>query len=326
MSEDPISVLKLPDRALSPEEPFRSDLAARLLSTQYATQPVSTINAPSLADTHLSRSSRRRLNPVWAAVPAALVVIVLVGLPGWLTGPTPPDTTSILFAPPFTVENGVYKFTVQMVNGEWLTMTLPESAGSQIEGFESGVSLGYSDSWAGLQVTSRYGGTEDLYRGMTPDETHEGGGGRPVHFYRNADDRGDLVFQFGPWSLVAPGGGGSGLDGTETTRARLASLINGHVTDEGFLVLTPTELNLLLPTHSVPNASFIRSDRSPVAWFWRLHPAECLSSEPEFTPESGITSLCDPETGDRLMLGSSTSFNSEDLGGISFVVTADRPR
>jgi hypothetical protein len=242
--------------------------------------------------------------------------------PNWQpTGDTTWNGTSELFAPPFTVENGVYTFTVQMVNGEWLTMTLPESLGSQIEGFESGVALGTSDEmWTGVQVGTRYGTSDDLYKGRVPDETYVDGGGRPVRLYRNDDGHHELVFQFGPWSLIAPGGGGVGL-GSE----RFASVIDGHVTDEGFLVLTSKELELQLPTHSIPNASFISSNRNSVVWFWRFHPGRCLSSGPEFTPESGITSICDPATGDRLMLGSAAELTNEELDAISFAVTTDRP-
>jgi hypothetical protein len=134
--------------------------------------------------------------------------------------------------------------------------------------------------------------------------------GNPVGFYTEEDDLDYVVFQYGSWVVRAWDGDPQGQRFSEENRAMFASLMRGHETDQGFLVLDPAEPMRIGPTDShSPDATFTTGTpgEGVVGVFtWR----DCNRQPPFANPDlvtsagnlvsfgqsSGMTSICFPES------------------------------
>ena len=139
----PISVLRRPDRPLTPDPGFRADLASRLAEPIDLATPV----ADHVADT---RPPSRRFRPIWAAAPAALLVIVAVGLPGLLNSRTPPTTEPVISGPPPGL-------AITQGDGSW------SQSVHEFQRMQFGMST-IADRWLFY-----WGGRPDAFGRLTPD-------------------------------------------------------------------------------------------------------------------------------------------------------------
>lgn len=272
--------------------------------------------AESLQPTPNDQTSRRWFRPVAIAVAAAALVVAVL-LPVALLRTTdatrhePVSGTSASavtsepspFAPPSTPLDGVVVFPLILLDGSQLSLTLPDSIASQIAGLVPSGAVGWDFGvCCGRTLEIQRGSIEDLYPEQAPDAIYQDAAGRPVNFYENPDGVDYLVLQIGDWVIEAwDDGPGPGEQFSEEQRARFASLLDGHVTDEGFLVLTPVAPMEVMPADS-PDATLISKDGDPLVGVIQERicggaPRSVTARGYSFqiSEEAGLTTLCSPE-------------------------------
>lgn len=268
----------------------------------------------------LSHTSRRAPRPSLvalagaAAVVAALLPVVLLAGSDEPASTTMPTTSSeetpegTQFVPPSVPEGNSVAFPMVLLDGSEITLNLPSSLADDVAGFVPGGAAGWDDGLCcSRSLTFVYGSVEGVVGDRAPDAVYEDAAGRPVHFYEALDlggrsDLDYLVFQFGSWVVMAWDGESGGGQFSEESRARFASLMDGHETPEGFLVLDPVDPMTVRPTDSPDAVLTDEAGNSMVGVIRRDCSVDAASATGATShgyfvtvdPESGLTSLCSP--------------------------------
>lgn len=271
----------------------------------------------------LERRSDKRPEPgwgrgIWVAVAAAITVVVLA-IPVVLlttgngnpvespvaTSPAVSGSDDSVFEPPSTPVDGGVVFQMTFLDGSQFWLMLPESIASDVAGFVPGGAVGWDDvgTCCGRSLEIRRGSIEDFYGDREPDVVYEDAAGRPVHFYKNPDGLDHIVFQIGGWVIEAwDGGTGRPSDQfSKEQRSQFASLFDGYVDEEGFLVLTPADPMTVRPTDS-PDGRLIAEDGETQVGVIKDRvcgnvPLSVTSRGYSYhsDQQSGLTALCSPE-------------------------------
>jgi hypothetical protein len=164
------------------------------------------------------------------------------------------------FMPPSYTEGDRVVFPVTFLDGTRLEVILPHTLADLVEGFAPAAEVGWDfGTCCGRSLDVRHGTIADLFGDATPITTYTDAAGNPVPYYAVAqDDLNYLAFQFGSWVVLAWDGGSEEF--SEADRARFASLLDGHETDDGFLVLDPVAPMVVRGTDS-PDGRFDGSTR-----------------------------------------------------------------
>jgi hypothetical protein len=133
------------------------------------------------------------------------------------------------------------EFSLVLLDGSELTLTLPRSLASDVKSFVPAGAVGWDfGTCCGRTIEIAHGSVQESYGDRTPDAVYRDGGGGPVNFYVDPGGVDHLVFQFGSWVVSAwDDGPGPGERFTDDERRLFASRLSGHETPEGFLVLDP---------------------------------------------------------------------------------------
>ena len=223
----------------------------------------------------------------------------------------PVEGGGVLFGPPRIEGPDTVEFSITLLDGTRLSLTLPRSLAADIQGLVPGGGAGWElDPCCGRSLDVMYGSVDDLYGDRQPEVEYEDADGNPVGFYTEEDGLDYLVFQYGSWVVRAWDGDPQGQRFSEENRAMFASLMRGHETDEGFLVLDPAEPMRIGPTDShSPDATFTTGTpgEGVVGVFtWRECTRQPRFANPDlvtsagnlvsFGQDSGMTSICFPES------------------------------
>lgn len=276
---------------------------------------------------------RRWARGIWVAV-AAAVAVVAFAIPVTLltttngTSAESPVTTSpavsgsdeSVFEPPTTSVDGAVVFQMTFLDGSQFWLMLPESIASDIAGFVPGGAVGWDDAGncCGRSLEIQRGSIEDFYGDRQPDVVYEDAAGRPVNFYENPDGLDYLVFEVEGWVIEAwDDGPGVGEQFSEEQRSRFASLFDGHVNEEGFLVLTPADPMTVRPTDS-PDGTLTTEDREAQVGVIKERvcggPPLSVTSRGylyQTGQESGLTTLCSPEDSSVIWINRTDLIESE---------------
>lgn len=249
----------------------------------------------------------------------------------------PVEDGGVLFGPPRIEGPDTVEFPITLLDGTRLSLTLPQSLAADIQGLVPGGAASWRlDPCCGRSLDVMYGSVDDLYGDRQPDVTYEDADGNPVGFYTEENDLDYLVFQYGSWVVRAWDGDPVGQRFTEENRAMFASLMRGHETAEGFLVLDPAEPMSIRPTDS-PDATLttITPGEGVVGVFtWRDCTTEGPSANPDlvtsaghlvsFADSSGMTSICFPESSLYLWV-SRLDLTEAELEAIDLTYGTDQP-
>lgn len=248
------------------------------------------------------------------------------------------ESDGAVFEPPSTSLDGAVVLQMRFLDGSQVWLMLPESIASDIVGFVPGGALGWDDSGncCARSLEIRPGSVEDFYGDRQPDAVYEDAAGRLVNFYENPDGVDYLVFEIGGWVISAwDDGPGAGEQFTEKQRTRFASLFDGHVNGEGFLVLTPADPMTVRPTDS-PDGTLIAEDGETRVGV--IKERVCGGAPMSVTArgysyqtddESGLITLCSPEDSSVIWINQTDLTESElDLiqwSSESDTLTGDTP-
>lgn len=304
--------------------------------------PVEALGGPS--GDGVDRSWGRGVGVAVAAAVLVLVVAIPVallrnadGVPGETPEATSSTTTgpaseSPLFAPPSTPVDGAVVFSLTFLDGSSFSLMLPESTASEIAGFVPAGAVGWDNGvCCGRSLEIQRGSTDDFYPDREPDAVYEDAAGRPVNFYENPDGLDYLVFEIDGWVIEAwDDGTGPGEQFSEEDRIRFASLFDGHVTEEGFLVLTPADPMEVRPT-DIPDGTLIADDGRPQVGVIRERvcggaPRSVTSRGYSYqtSPEAGLTTLCSPNDSSVIWI-SRTDLTESELDLIQWSSDSDIP-
>jgi hypothetical protein len=206
-----------------------------------------------------------------------------------------------MFLPPSTPQGDAILFPLVLLDGTRMSLTLPSSVAADIAGFVPGGAAGWEmDMCCVRTLNVSYGSVADMYGDRLPDAVYIDGAGQPANFYSEPDGLDYLVFQFGSWVVRAwDNGPGPGEQFSEENRTRFATLLNGHETLEGFLVLDPVDPMQVRPTDA-PDALLTAEDESSVASILRGRTCadEVLVTSNGYAialaDEPAVTVLCSP--------------------------------
>lgn len=220
----------------------------------------------------------------------------------------PVDGGGVMFGPPRVEAAETVEFPITLLDGTRLTLTLPRSLADDVAGLVPGGAASWEmDPCCARSLEVIYGSVEDLYGDRQPDVEYDDAEGSPVGFYTQDDDLDHLVFQYGSWVVRAWDGDPGGRRFTEENREMFASLMRGHETSDGFLVLDPAEPMSIGPTDS-PDATLttVSGDGLVGVFGSRECASEGPSADPDlvtsagnlvsFADSSGMTSICFPDT------------------------------
>ncbi len=265
---------------------------------------------------------RRQLlvTPLVAAT-MGLLVLAAVGLPAWLQRREPPPDpgshqSSRMFAPPFEIESGIHRYTVQLPNGEWVTLSLPGSIAGEVAGFVPGATVGPSpESAHPLEVV--YGTVKSVFADAELVETLTDATGEPVLRYRAEAGWQFSAVQYGPWVVLFY------EEGDVSVAVTPLANLSGSVTEDGFLLLRPRAGMSFQPPHSSPDAAFLSASGETLLWLWHPHAGSCEGDEVgrlRLDEGPDVTTLCDPATGDALFVANAAGFPRDDMSRIDFHV------
>ena len=236
-----------------------------------------------------------------------------------------------LFLPPSIQQGEVVVFPLVLLDGTRMSLTLPPSVAADVAGFVPGGAAGWEmDICCGRTLDVIYGSLADLYGERVPDAVYADGAGHPVNFYAEPDGVDYLVFQIGSWVVRAwDNGPGPGERFTEENRARFASLLRGHETPEGFLVLDPVDPMQVRPTDA-PDALLTAGDEDPVASI--LRGRTCAEEGPVSSngyavalgDEPAITVLCSPAHSTNIVIWR-TGLTDPELDSVRLEVGVAEP-
>lgn len=274
---------------------------------------------------------RRRRGVVAGMSVMAVLVVVVLGLLASLGGSSSPPVASggadgslpavtvplddggYLFGPPRVNREAAVEFPLILLDGRRVSVVLPDSVGGDVAGMVPGGATGWEvDVCCARTLDVIYGSVDDIYGDREPDETYEDADGNPVGFYSEENDLDYLVFEYGSWVVRAwDGGPGGGETFSEDERVRFASLMTGYETQEGFLVLDPSDPMTVMPTDA-PDATLTDDSGAGLAGGAGLvgviTSRDCAAEGPFADPEtvttegylvsvseeSGTTSICNP--------------------------------
>lgn len=220
----------------------------------------------------------------------------------------PIDGGGVLFGPPRLESADTAEFPITLLDGTGLTLTLPRSLAEEVEGLVPGGAASWQpDPCCGRSLEVIYGSVGDLYGERQPDVEYEDADGNPVGFFTEEDDVDNLVFDYGSWVVRAWDGDAGGQRFTDENREMFASLMRGHETADGFLVLDPVDPMSIGPTDS-PDATLTSGAGDGLVGIFKLRDcaSEGPSAEPDlvtsaghlvtFVDNAGMTSICFPDS------------------------------
>lgn len=280
------------------------------------------------------------------AIAAAIAVIAVV-LPVALlrdadneSGENPDATSTPLagiessdpLAPPSTSLDGAVVFSLTFLDGSGMSLMLPESIASAVSGFVPGGAVGGETGvCCSRSLNIQRGSIDDLYRDHQPTMTYEDAAGRPVNFYEDPDGLDYLVFEIDGWVIEAwDDGPGSGEQFSDEDRAQFASLMDGHVTEEGFLVLTPVDPMRVMPADS-PDGTLITDEGETRVGVFQERvcggPPMSFTSQGyafQVSEEAGLTTVCSPEDSSVIWINR-TDLTESELDLIQWSSDSDIP-
>jgi len=220
----------------------------------------------------------------------------------------PVDEGGILFGPPRIEKADTVEFPITLLDGTRLTLTLPRSLADDVDGLVPGGAASWElDPCCARTLEVIYGSIDELYGDRQPDIEYEDADGNPVGFYTEVESLDYLVFQYGSWIVRAWDDDAEGQRLTEENRERFASLMSGHETPEGFLVLEPIPPMTIGPGDG-PDAT-LTTGNPEEGLVGVFEGRDCASEGPSANPdlvtstgnlvslaeESGMTSICWPD-------------------------------
>ena len=220
----------------------------------------------------------------------------------------PVDGGGVLFGPPRLEGIDTVEFPITLLDGTGLTLTLPRSLADEVEGLVPGGAASWQlDPCCSRSLEVIYGSVGDLYGERQPDVAYEDADGNPVGFFSEENDVDNLVFEYGSWVVRAWDGDAGGQRFTDENREMFASLMRGHETAEGFLVLGPVDPMSIGPSDSPDATLTTGTGEGLVGVFkWRDCASEGPSADPDvvtsaghlvtFADSSGMTSICFPDS------------------------------